>query len=55
MRTRTSLACWIRWIALAAYPITETVYSIYRRKFELRTASMQPAQRSAIFIGLNTG
>ena len=29
-------------IALAAYPITETLYSIFRRKVLLRTASMQP-------------
>jgi hypothetical protein len=29
-------------IALAAYPIVETLYSIYRRKFVLHTASMQP-------------
>ena len=29
-------------IALAAYPIVETVYSIYRRKVVLRTESMQP-------------
>jgi UDP-N-acetylmuramyl pentapeptide phosphotransferase/UDP-N-acetylglucosamine-1-phosphate transferase len=29
-------------IVLAAYPIVETVYSIYRRKVLLRTASMQP-------------
>ena len=29
-------------IALAAYPIIETVYSIYRRKLVHRTASMQP-------------
>jgi UDP-N-acetylmuramyl pentapeptide phosphotransferase/UDP-N-acetylglucosamine-1-phosphate transferase len=29
-------------IALAAYPITETLYSIYRRKVLLRTASMEP-------------
>jgi UDP-N-acetylmuramyl pentapeptide phosphotransferase/UDP-N-acetylglucosamine-1-phosphate transferase len=29
-------------IALAAYPIVETAYSIYRRKLVLRTASMQP-------------
>jgi UDP-GlcNAc:undecaprenyl-phosphate GlcNAc-1-phosphate transferase len=29
-------------IALAAYPITETLYSIYRRKLVLRTESMQP-------------
>ena len=29
-------------IALGAYPIVETLYSIYRRKFLLRTASMQP-------------
>jgi UDP-GlcNAc:undecaprenyl-phosphate/decaprenyl-phosphate GlcNAc-1-phosphate transferase len=28
-------------IALAAYPIVETLYSIYRRKLVLRTASMQ--------------
>ena len=29
-------------IALAAYPIVETLYSIYRRKLVLRTESMQP-------------
>ena len=29
-------------IALAAYPIVETLYSMYRRRFVLRTASMQP-------------
>jgi len=32
-------------IALGAYPIVETLYSIYRRKFLLRTASMQPDAR----------
>jgi len=29
-------------IALAAYPIVETLYTIYRRKLVQRTASMQP-------------
>ena len=29
-------------IALAAYPIVETLYSMFRRKFVLRTASMEP-------------
>jgi UDP-N-acetylmuramyl pentapeptide phosphotransferase/UDP-N-acetylglucosamine-1-phosphate transferase len=29
-------------IALAAYPITETLYSIYRRKLVMHTNSMQP-------------
>jgi UDP-N-acetylmuramyl pentapeptide phosphotransferase/UDP-N-acetylglucosamine-1-phosphate transferase len=36
-----SISAWFV-IALAAYPIVETLFSIYRRKLQLHTSSMQP-------------
>ena len=37
----TGISAWFV-ISLAAYPIVETLYSIYRRKFVRHTAAMQP-------------